>query len=145
MLIYLKGGNMNSVNLIGRICNKLENKVYGGIEVVKVVIAHNQYKKDKDKDTFIQKTKFFNITAFNAEAQKLMTKCNKGDLIGISGHLEQETFTTKEGKKAEKVYVIADKIFLLANNKIQKETKTNPKTEEESVVKDDEEYDDIPF
>lgn len=140
---------MNSVNLIGRICNEPENKVYGGIEVVKVVIAHNQYKKEKDKDTFTQKTKFFNITAFNAEAQKLAIKCNKGDLIGISGRLEQETFTTKEGKKAEKVYVIADKIFLLSGNKakneVQKETKINPKTEKESVVKDDEEYDDIPF
>ncbi len=104
---------MNQVILVGRLTKDLElkqaqktSKVY-----TRFSIAVKDYRSK-------EKTQFFNITAFDHIAQRLVTYTGKGEKILITGHLNQDFYTNSEGGKRDRIQIILDDFeFLGAKNR----------------------------
>ena len=95
---------MNNINIIGRIGKDIELKyLQSGSAVASFSIAVDQsYKKDGQK---VEKTSWFDISAFGKTAENLNQYFSKGSMIGISGELEQQTWNDQQGQKKSKVII----------------------------------------
>ena len=95
---------MNNVNIIGRIGKEIELKfLQNGSVIASFSIAVDQsYKKDGQK---VEKTSWFDISAFGKTAENLNNFFHKGSMIGVSGELEQQTWTDQSGAKKSKVII----------------------------------------
>ncbi|QVK09448.1 single-stranded DNA-binding protein [Mycoplasma mycoides] len=110
---------MNQVNLIGRLANEkfyekdyqTENKKDG--KLLKFQIATLK----------TPKTEFLEITVYNKLAELIKKYVHKGDLIQITGKLQNNIFKTKDNKTISKTEIIGDSIlFLTSSNKTTDET-----------------------
>lgn len=91
---------MNKTFFIGRIANELEiRKTPNGTAVLKFSLA-----VDSGRDT----TYFFDIVAFNKQAEFIANYFNKGRKIAICAKATHDTWTDQEGKKRSKVMFIVD-------------------------------------
>lgn len=78
-----------------------------GISIARFSIAVNRRGKNERVD-------FFDLTAFNHNADNVLKYKKKGDPVLIEGHLQQDQWEDKEtGKNRSKVTVIADNIEFL--------------------------------
>lgn len=89
--------NMNTFTLSGRIATDLdlrhtENK---GIAVLNFRIAVN-HGKDKPAS-------FFSCEAWDTGAERIAREFKKGDVIYLTGHLRQDTWTGKENQNMQRV------------------------------------------
>lgn len=128
---------MNNVNLVGRIATDLELKEAGFGKYVNFSLAIN---KGKENATFIP------VTAFNRVAENLVQFQKKGGLISISGYLNNNSYTDKEGNKKSSMNVVASIIEYLGRankeDKVEFNEANNFKYEAKFEKLDD---DDIPF
>lgn len=99
---------MNNVNLMGRIVNDLELKNVGmeGIALLQFSIAVDDGFGDN------KKTFFFDIKSWRKQAEIIAQYFSKGDRIGISGKLVQETWETDGQKKSRVTVQINDFDFI---------------------------------
>ncbi len=113
---------MNTVNLIGRLTKEMELKYSAsGTAVLKNSIAVNRkFKKDE--------TDFINILAFSKTAELIANHLNKGDQVGIEGHIQTGSYE-KDGRKVYTTEVVVDSITFISNgnkgNDNQEENKAN--------------------
>lgn len=97
---------MNSINIIGRITADPELK-YTDKEkkaVSSFSIAYNVSEEHTD---------FFNVTAFEKQAENLCKYVGKGDLLGVSGRLTTRDYTTKDGSNRTLTEIIANNITFI--------------------------------
>jgi len=96
---------MNSVNIIGRIGKEIELKYLPtGSAVASFSIAVNQDYKKQD-GTKVEKTSWFDITAFGKTAENVNKFFGKGSMIGIRGELEQQTWQDQQQQNRSKVII----------------------------------------
>lgn len=115
---------MNLVSLIGRATREPElSKTQAGTNVTVLTLA---------VDGYGEHTSFINCVAFGTIADVISNYVRKGNLIGLSGKLNQRTYETSEGEKRSVVEVICDNVDLLEkkpeeviNNEKPKKTKKN--------------------
>lgn len=95
---------MNNVNIIGRFTKdmKLEYS-QGGTAYLRNSIAVDRKGKDDTTD-------FFNVTAFGKSAEFIDKYFSKGSKVAISGHLQSDSYTSKDGKKMSSVSIIIDSV-----------------------------------
>jgi len=95
---------MNNTNIIGRIGKDIELKyLQSGSAVASFSIAVDQsYKKDGQK---VEKTSWFDISAFGKTAENVNQFFNKGSMIGITGELEQQQWKAQDGSSRSKVII----------------------------------------
>ena len=94
---------MNSINIAGRITAKPELK-YTDKEkkaVCSFSIAYNVSEDHVD---------FFNVTAFEKQAENLVKYTDKGDMVCISGRLTPREYTNKDGLLVRVYEIIASNI-----------------------------------
>lgn len=98
---------MNYISLIGRTTNDIDLKTtQGGHMVASFSLAVKRpYKKDV--------TDFFNVIAWNKQAEILSQYVKKGNEVGISGHLENRSYE-KDGQKRYITEVVVEKVHLLS-------------------------------
>ena len=98
---------MNKVILKGRLTKEVElQKSNGGTSYVRNSIAvDRKYNKGEEKQT-----DFFNIAAFSKTAEFISNYFHKGSLILISGRLQAESYTDKEGHKNNTVTVMVEEV-----------------------------------
>lgn len=89
---------MAQIYVIGRITCDIEVKSsQKGNDYVRFDIAENIGSKDRSR------TQYFQVWAFNDEARKLISsKATKGSLVAVSGSLELESYTKKDGLTIDK-------------------------------------------
>lgn len=88
---------MNSVILSGRLTKKPElRSTQSGVSVCQFSLAVN---RDKDKTDFIE------CICFNKTAENLCRYKDKGEMIELTGRMENNSYTDKEGKKHYKTIV----------------------------------------
>ena len=92
---------MNTVNVIGNICKDVttESSTSG------TTYLRNSIAVRRDKDN----SDFFNIIAFGKCADFISKYFSKGSKIAITGHLQSDSYTNKEGKKTYSVSIVVDK------------------------------------
>src|SRR5690606_27317100 len=78
-----------------------------GTAVLKNSIAVNRkFKKDE--------TDFINILAFSKTAELIANHLNKGDQVGIEGHIQTGSYE-KDGRKVYTTEVVVDSITFISN------------------------------
>jgi single-strand DNA-binding protein len=111
---------MNSIVLLGRTTSTIELKqTQAGKSVANLALA---VKRPFTKDT----TDFFNVVAFDKQAELLSRYVDKGKQVCIRGHLTTRTWTDKQGNKRHEVEVVADEVSFVGSNDSTAETKTDP-------------------
>lgn len=138
---------MNSVNIIGRLTDRVDLKVTSsGKKVAKFTLAINDG-KDRDGNDIVQ---FPNVVAWEKAAELLDLYTEKGSQVGVSGRLTTRKYDDKDGKKVYVTEIVADRIDLPAKQKDS--TKETPKAQapqqtaskayyQDDLVNDD----DLPF
>ena len=107
---------MNNINIIGNLVNKPELKTSGETKYTRFSIAVNSFSKGE------KKTEFFDVVAFGKNAENI---CNldKGYTLPICGHLHQDVYTNRDGKKVSAVCIYLDAFTYVSNNKKGTDTK----------------------
>ena len=98
---------MNSINLIGNICNDLELKTTNsGKSVCSFNLA---VRRPFSVDT----TDFFTVVVWNKQAENLFNFCHKGSKVGVTGTLTTRKYEDKEGITRTVYEVLANAIEFL--------------------------------
>jgi len=96
---------MNNTNIVGRIGSDISlTFLASGSAIANFSIAVNQDYKDKG-GAKVEKTSWFDITAFGKTAENVNNFFGKGSMIGITGELEQQTWVDQQQQKRSKVII----------------------------------------
>ena len=111
---------MNRVILLGRLSRDPEVRVTqdGQTTIAKFGIAVDRRGKEDKAD-------FFNVTAFNKTAQFAEKYLKKGTKIALSGRLQLDEYTNKDGQKVTNVSVVAEEVEFCERKKEQTEQKND--------------------
>lgn len=105
---------MNSVNLIGRLTDRVDITVTNaGKKVANFTLAVFD-RKDKDGKEI---TYFPNCAAWEGTAELLEVFTERGSQIGVSGKLTTRKYDDKDGRKVYVTEVLVDRIDLPAKQK----------------------------
>jgi single-strand DNA-binding protein len=108
----LGGIQMNQISLIGRLTKASELKyTQSGTAIFKNSIAINRKFKREETD-------FINILAFGKTAELIANHVNKGDQLGIEGHIQTGSYE-KDGQKKYTFEVVVDSITFIGGKKEQ--------------------------
>ena len=117
--------SFNHITIIGRITKDISLQYStSGTAYVRNSIAVDRKGKEK-------KTDFFSITAFGKTAEFLDKYFSKGSKIAISGHLQSDSYTDKEGKRKDTISIIIDEVDFCDSKKESKEEFLEVTTTEE--------------
>ena len=97
-MVSQKGGEMNSVNLIGRLTKDPEIRQTTGdnpLKVARYILAVDRIKKTDGG----QNADFIRCVAFGKSAEFAEKYFNKGMRIGVSGRLQSGSYVNKEGNR----------------------------------------------
>ena len=95
----------NHITIHGNIGQPPELKYTNSqLEVAEFTVADNYGKDDKKKTTW------HNVVVFGKLALNIASTFTTGDSVIISGRLEQEEYTKKDGSKGKSIRVIADEV-----------------------------------
>ena len=107
---------MNAVMLVGRLAQDIELKTLeSGKEVTHVSLAVNRSFKNPDG---VYETDFFDCIFWDGLAKTAHDYCQKGDTVGIRGHLQTSTYE-KDGVKRKSVEIIVERLTFLTNKKAE--------------------------
>ena len=101
-----------------------------GIEITKLSIAYNHYKRDDDDEV-----SFFNVVAFGSLAANASNSLYKGDRVNITGALKQQRWEDDDGNSRSTVQIIADEISPSLRWAEVEEIVRNQKQEQEPAKK----------
>jgi single-strand DNA-binding protein len=134
---------MNNVSLIGRLTQETALKYsQSGTAILKNTVAVNRkFKKDE--------TDFINILAFAKTAELIGNHLNKGDQVGIEGHIQTGSYENSEGKKVYTTEVVVDNITFIGGKKKEDNPATKYTADPGDPFKDNGQIDisddDLPF
>lgn len=126
---------MNKVIMMGRLTRDPEVRYTNDNKAVAnfTLAVDRRFKRDGDPDA-----DFFFCTAFGKIAEFAEKYLKKGTKIVLDGHLQNDTYTDKEGQKKTTTKIIVDSCEF-AESKASQSNDTAPKTAEEDL------YDQLPF
>lgn len=109
---------MNKVMLMGRLTRDPEVRVTqdGQTTIAKFGIAVDRRGKEDKAD-------FFNVTTFNKTAQFVEKYLKKGTKIALSGRLQLDEYTNKDGQKVTSVSVVAEEVEFCESKKTEDKPK----------------------
>ena len=111
---------INNITLVGRLVKNIELRYFeSGKAVSKFTLAVPRNYKNKDG---IYETDFLDIQVVGKVAELTAEHCKKGDVIGIKGRLEKNSWTGKDGNKHYETYVKAENISFISSKKSEEET-----------------------
>ena len=113
---------MNSVNIIGRVCNDVELRYTPSqMAVVKLNVAVDDGYGEKKKTNFIP------VTVFGKQAENCEKFVSKGKKIAVTGKIVTGSYE-KDGRKIRTTDVVADRVEFLefAEREQSKEQETVP-------------------
>lgn len=129
---------MNSINLIGNICNDVELKsTSNGKYVCSFSLA---VKRPHVKDT----TDFLNVVVWNQSAEYLSKYAHKGDRISVSGVLTSRNYEDKNGNKRTAFEVVSNDVSVLERKKSSEEKTVSDSLQNANFVEIDPEGE-LPF
>lgn len=109
--------DLNTVTIMGRLTRDPELKTLPSeMQVVNFNIAHNVAK---------EKSIFIDCVAFGRNAEFITKYFKKGGQIILSGSLDIDSYTDKEGKDARKTKIKVSQVFFPGSGK-KRETEETP-------------------
>lgn len=115
---------MNKIILLSRLTKDPEVRYSQGQNSTAIasfsVAANRKFKRDGEPDA-----DFFNCTAFGNQAQFVEKYLKKGTKILLSGRVQNDNYTNKEGQKVYSVRIIVEEIEF-AESKASSDAGTQP-------------------
>ena len=109
---------LNQVVLVGRLVSDPEiKKLENGTKYSHIILAVPRSYKNKDGE---YETDFINCTLWQVTAENTAEYCKKGDIVGVKGRLETDTYE-KDNEKKYVTTVIAEKVTFLTSKKEEAE------------------------
>jgi len=104
----------NVVVLVGRLTRapELKNTKASGTPFTELSLAVNKSVKQAD-GSYQKQVSFFDIVVWQRQAETCCQYLHKGSSILVTGELEQQRWTSKDGQKKSKVKVRADRVQFL--------------------------------
>lgn len=109
---------LNQVVLVGRLVKDPELKEVNNKKITNITIAVPRSYKNINGE---YDTDFIDCTLWQGVAENTTEFCKKGDIIGIKGRMESDSYE-KDQKMIYKIKVIAERVTFIGNKK-EKETK----------------------
>ncbi len=104
---------LNQVVLVGRLTKDVEAKeLEDGKKVSNITLAIPRSYKNAEG---VYETDFVECVLWNSIAENTAEYCKKGDIVGIKGRLQTDSFEKEEGEKVFKLNVIAEKVTFLSS------------------------------
>ena len=130
---------MNKVIFMGRLCRDPEVKeTADGKKFAKYTIAvDRRFAQEKIADFFI-------CTAFGKQGEFVAKYLRKGTKILMSGRIQNDNYTKKDGQKVYGVQIFADEIEFAESKKAEQETPVS-QAEENPFPKVEEDNEFLPF
>jgi single-strand DNA-binding protein len=95
----------NTITIHGKLGKEPDLRYTGSQMAIATFTVADTYGKDDKK-----KTTWHNVTEFGSLAENFASTCGKGETVIVTGRLEQEEFTKKDGTKGKSIKIIADEI-----------------------------------
>ena len=105
---------LNNVTLVGRLTSDLELKEVNDRKVADITIAVNRPYKNVDGE---YECDFIRCTLWGDIASNTAEYCHKGDLVGLKGTLQTDSYEDKEGNKKYVTKVNVEKLTFLSTKK----------------------------
>ena len=106
---------LNQVVLVGRLTKDPEvRELENGKQVSTITLAVQRNFKNEEG---VYETDFINCDLWNGVAQNTSEYCKKGDIVGVKGRLQMDSFEDKEGNNKTVLKVAAEKVTFLSSNK----------------------------
>mgnify|MGYP000154138807 FL=1 len=122
---------MNQTCIIGRLVRDPELKeLEDGKKVSNITVAVQRSYKNENGE---YEADFIDCTLWNGVADRTAEYCKKGDLVGVKGRLQTNTYENEDGEKKKITEVIAEKLTFLSSNKEILEKEGVNKTKEEDL------------
>lgn len=103
---------MNSINIIGRLTRDPELKTLtSGTSALSGTIAYNERVKGENV------AMFFDFTCYGRTAELIDQYCHQGDMIALTGKLQQRTYTARDGSEKKAIEILANEMTLLPNER----------------------------
>ena len=112
---------LNQVVLVGRLTDDIEViSKENGKKVSSLVLAVQRTYKNTEG---IYESDFIRCTLWNAVAASTSEYCHKGDIVGIKGRIQVNSYEDKDGTKKYSTEVIAEKVTFLSSKKSEEADK----------------------
>ena len=103
---------LNQAIMVGRLVADPEVKELGsGKKVSNITIAIPRSYKNAEGE---YETDFIDVSLWDGVAQNTAEYCKKGDIIGVKGRLQTDSYE-KDGNKMKSLNVVAEKITFLSS------------------------------
>ena len=105
---------LNQVILVGRLADDPKiNTVDKGKKVSTITLAVGRSFKNADG---VYDTDFIRCVLWDGVATHTSEYCKKGDVVGIKGRLQQNSYENSKGEKRNEMNVVAEKVTFLSHN-----------------------------
>ena len=112
--------SINHVGLTGRLTREPESRYTAGNTLMTMInLAVDDGYGDK------RKTYFFNCVAWRTTAEYIARNAHKGDLVAVSGKLQERTWE-KDGKKNFRTEIVLDDIVFMSKKKADEQAEEMP-------------------
>ena len=121
---------LNQTVLVGRLVREPEVKeLEDGKKVSNMTLAIPRSYKNENGE---YETDFVDCVLWNGVAQSTAEYCHQGDVLGVKGRIQTDTYETEDGTKKKVTQVIAEKIsFLSSHSKDREESEVEKASEKE--------------
>jgi single-strand DNA-binding protein len=109
----MSGFPINRLVLVGRLTKDPVLRVLpSGSSVCWLRVACSSFRRD-EKGAYCEKSNFFEVSVFGAQAENVQRYTRKGNQVAIDGRLEWSEWETYDQQKRERVSIIADTVKFL--------------------------------
>lgn len=122
---------LNQIVLVGRIVAnpEIEKSEEGkGRSQITLAVPRSYKNADGEYDT-----DFVDCVLWGGIAENVTEYCKKGDLVGIKGRVQTNTYENKDGEKKKNMQVVAEKVTFLSSSK-NKENETEKSNEDDYEI-----------
>lgn len=141
--------DINSVFLIGRLTKDIQEGMLrhiGANNTAVLDISIGVSESVKQNEQYVDKPNFFDITVWGKLAEFVAKYATKGQQLGISGRLQQQTWQDKTtGQNRSKVVIVAEEIQLLRRPGDGNQQNDQPPQGVQQITNDDGFTEDVPF
>lgn len=122
---------LNQIVLVGRIVAnpEIEKSEEGkGRSQITLAVPRSYKNADGEYDT-----DFVDCVLWGGIAENVTEYCKKGDLVGIKGRVQTNTYENKDGEKKKNMQVVAEKVTFLSSSR-NKENETEKSDEDDYEI-----------
>ena len=107
---------LNQIVIVGRLTSNPEvvKSENGGSDRSQITLAVPRSYKNADG---AYDTDFVDCVLWGGVAENTAEYCKKGDIVGVKGRIQTNTYETEEGEKKKSTQIVAEKITYLSSRK----------------------------